>query len=684
MRCFFALITAVFLIAFAPNPVAASGDYGCTPQWSVVQKEYGGCTNSAILGPGNDTRVNLLLLMHDFYPQGMGGQSSGDAPLFEWRTFRDNLFEPQNAAREQSRCASDATGKAAFAKAVQSERSLSAEERAKLINVRNLFDPQCNEGMREVSSRANMDGIKSAAAIEFAGYLRGAMTFYEGDFDAAALDFASLRNAKNPWVRETASYMQARTEINRAQASAFDEYGYFDGTRAHDSEALAQARTGFEAYLKAWPNGFYARSARGLMRRAYWLGNNPAKLAAEYRWQLEQGYDGPSQAVLADEIDLKLLPRDNGDTFGDDPMLLAVVDLMRMRPNGGYFSKQISRSEIEAQRQIFSRHPDLYQYLLAAHAFYVADKPAEVLALIPDNVRFPRMGYLQFSRQALRGLALDAVKDRNARGFWEQLIAHSAALYQGPVAQLALAMNLERSGALAEVFAPASPVKDATIREILLSNVANPEMLRAEIRRKASHPKTRDIALFTLLYKDLSRGRYSEFVSDLGLTPNDAKTQGYFEDVQSADELPVGLFKAGGKKGEFACPHVRDSAGTLSRNPADIRAKLCVADFFRANGFDGISLDHQPGAGQLGSTKSLFPGVPYSRLELYKGLIADPKLMPDEKAYALYRAVYCYAPGGNNSCGGKNVPKSQRKAWHDQLKRDYPQSSWAKKLEFYW
>ena len=50
-----------------------------------------------------------------------------------------------------------------------------------------------------------------------------------------------------------------------------------------------------------------------------------------------------------------------------------------------------------------------------------------------------------------------------------------------------------------------------------------------------------------------------------------------------------------------------------------------------------------------------------------------------DKAYALYRAINCYAPSGNNSCGGSDVDKSVRKAWFQRLKGDYAKSSWATK-----
>ncbi len=55
------------------------------------------------------------------------------------------------------------------------------------------------------------------------------------------------------------------------------------------------------------------------------------------------------------------------------------------------------------------------------------------------------------------------------------------------------------------------------------------------------------------------------------------------------------------------------------------------------------------------------PGVPH-RLALYQQVIADAKAEPEDKSYALYRAVMCYAPSGYNDCGGKDVDKAVRKA----------------------
>ena len=69
---------------------------------------------------------------------------------------------------------------------------------------------------------------------------------------------------------------------------------------------------------------------------------------------------------------------------------------------------------------------------------------------------------------------------------------------------------------------------------------------------------------------------------------------------------------------------------------------------------------------------------------LYASIIADPAAPAADKAYAYYRAIRCYAPSGNNTCGGEEVDESQRKAWFNTLKRQFPNTKWAKELQYYW
>jgi hypothetical protein len=182
----------------------------------------------------------------------------------------------------------------------------------------------------------------------------------------------------------------------------------------------------------------------------------------------------------------------------------------------------------------------------------------------------------------------------------------------------------------------------------------------------------------------LSRGAYRDFGTDLALVPAGAATDTNFYDLLGSEQLPLGLFLKPTLASDIDCPALKRVASDLAAAPGSAHARLCLADFFRANGFDGFTLDTQPAGQDLGGTKTLFVGPVYSRLETYKSIVADAKAPGDDKAYALFRAVNCYAPSGNNSCGGGDVDKNVRKSWFARLKADYPKSRWASELRYYW
>jgi hypothetical protein len=614
--------------------------------------------------------------------------------LFDWRTLAGWLVvRPDNAdsdysSGEGSRCRSNGSGADAFEGAVNAAK-LPGGEGAALIAARRAINPDCAKPSGG-AALAGLDGqVRSPAGKAFATYLGGALAFYDGDFDTAAARFASLGGARDGWLRETARYMTARVEVNRMQVGLFDEYGNPRDFKTIDPRITAAADAGLRSYLKEFPKGLYARSAQGLLRRVYWFGNKRDLLAQQYVALFAQpaAARGFSDVDLAEEMDTKLLPE---LTIGDtrDPTLLAVLDLKRMRMaddevSAGCCTDPITLAEINGQRAAFAGNQPLFDYLVAAHQFYVGGKPAEVLKLIPDAARQSSFSEVQFSRQMLRGMALDAVGDRNARGFWLEMMPGAKIEAQHSALELALAYHDERTGGLARVFAPDSPVDDASIREILLTNVADAGLLRKQATgAKAAHE--RQVALFTLLYKELSRGAYRDFTTDLALVPANASTEGSFYDLLGSDQLPFGLFTRPTQLGEYDCAPLKRTVLDLTAAPGNAHARLCLADFFRANGFDGIALDSQPPREDLGGTKTLFAGPVYSRLEVYKAIVADPKAGADDKAYALYRAVNCYAPSGNNSCGGTDVDKAVRKSWFTRLKTDYAKSRWASGLRYYW
>lgn len=681
---------ALFLLLCAgvlwAMPAKASSDFGCSPSWKLSFAAYSGCDDTAMIGPRNDSRTNLMLLMADLpgAPRAPGpakpSVSLDTASLAPPSEKQDSLFSDG----EGSRCRSNAAGTADFEAALRSNAKVPEPERAALIAARRGFQPDC----AQTSTLGVMAGIKSEAGKAFAAYLEGAAAFYGADFDAATARFTALGSARDPWLRETARYMLGRVAVNRAQVDYYDEYGSPKEAMKISPKLLNDAETALRGYMKAYPKGEFFYSARGLLRRVYWLGHDRAKLEAEYAalLALPDAQRGIDDASLAQEIDAKLLSSATADTLRD-PMLLAVFDLMHMRSksyDGDPCCTPISRAALEAQRAKFTGKPALFAYLLAVHAHFVAPQPSAVVRLLPDASQQGDFSYLEFSRQMLRGIALDAGGDRNARGFWIDLLAGAKRPAQRPLVELALAMHEERNHALARVFAPDSPIRTPEIRETLLVYAADAKLLRQQAQAASAPDHERDVALFTLLYKEATRGSHRDFGRDVSLIPAGAPSDANYYDIFASEHLATALFTKGTKLGDYGCPPLLETQRRLADSADDAKALLCVGEFVRANGFDGSVLDSQPSADALGGSPSLYAGAPYSRLVTYQAVITSSKASPDDKAYALFRAVNCYAPAGANACGGKGVDAVVRKAWFQRLKRDHPKSRWAQELQYYW
>lgn len=697
---FLLLAASACALLGVPSALNASSDETCTPTWKLDVRELG-CNSRAAMAPGNDSRVNLLLLIRNragiatqgaILPKAEWEQRGYGRTFFDWE-YLQSTYYPSNAEEggadySGSICQSIPATDGMFKAALGEAKGVSAAERDLLGAARGRLAETCKGDGYSIQWP---DGVTSAEGREFLDYLKAADTFYASKFADAAQGFAALGGAKNGWVKEAAIYMTARTALNAAQEKAFDDWGGFAGADKVDQPTVKAARAALEAYLKAWPQGRYATSARGLIRRTMWLSGDLAGLAAEYE-RAASAVDARKvdAALLVNETDNKLLMSEGADKVANTPLVLATLDLMAMRPHWDAAGEKLlppdmPASVIEGQKAAFAGNEALFTFLQANHAFYVAGDMKKVLALLPDDARAKSFTPLAFSRQVLRGMALAALKDPNETGFWKELIGGSAPLHQRPLAELGLAMSLERRGKLGEVFAPGSLVTDPTTREILLQSSAGPDLLRANARDATRPLHERDVSLFTLLYKQLTRGRYAAFAQDVALVRKGAATESWLYNFQIQEQVPVGMFAYGKFAEGYACPAIAQTARALAANPRDPKAQLCLGDFLRLNGFDNVTfLDEKPADDALGSAAAEFPGQPLARGDIYRGIIANRAAPANERAYALYRAVYCYAPGGNNSCGDEDVDPAVRKGWYNQLKKEYPASPWAKKLRFFW
>lgn len=705
-------MAAALVAASWAGTAGASGDYGCTPDWALDRAGFD-CAGTALLSPRNDTRINLAFLLRDkagltapgalAYPK-RDWDTQGFGHVFaSWQSLQ-SAFWPRpegeedgyadGAAYAGTRCQTLESGAAAFRAALAASK-VPAGERTALGAARDLLKPACDGEKAEPAWPA---GIASAPGREYLAYLKGAWAFYAERGELAEAAFLPLGRSKDGWIAETSTYMVYRNRLARAQAMGLGEWGEWQGGDKVDRAALVAAGSAADTYLKSYPKGLYFASASGLVRRIDWMGGDRAALSRRYAPMLAAAEPiAPAARDLIEEVDNKLLFASGMSGALETPMLLAVSDLMRMRgpdPEGlADVPAPISAAELAAQAGAFAGAPELWSFVQASHAYYVAHDDARVLALIPDDARKPAYGPLAFSRQLLRGLALERLHDPHAAGFWTQLAGGAHDLYQRPAVELAWAMNRERADALAEVYAAGSPVREADIRTLLLARVAGPDLLRRQAGPAGADPVERQVALLTLLTKELSRGRYADFGRDLALVPRDAPSgngrgaewDGAWLAGDEGSAVPLGLFTRGTWQDGFACPALAVTAAKLAAVPTDVRAQLCLGEFYRLNGFDDLfAYPAAPKPDELGGTPDRFSGKAIARGGLYAAVLANRAAGADETAYALYRSVMCYAPSGINACGDADVPQAQRKAWYLRLKREFPTSAWASRLKYYW
>ena len=708
-------LAALIACGLTAAPALASSDYTAPKVYSLVQ---GDLDNTVpFLAPTNDSRATLLMLLadagltHPHLPLGGDPKAKPDpyaaqTPL-DLTTF-SSVFDdrPPVAASDDGssspfiegqgdRCRSNDSGAQAYLAALKASQAPAAEQ-ALLANARSAM--ACGDAAK-ASIKLPAGAIRSAPGKDFATYLTAAAAFYSSDFAGARTGFAGLANSPQPWVKEAARYMIGRVDMNAAQINAYDQYGDLS-LKDVDANAATRADTEFRSYLHDYPHGGYAVSARGLLRRVAWLGNDPVKLADAFGDMFAAASPkmrNVSAVDLAYEADNKLLS--NANTKPADirePHLLAALDLMKMRRDAGK-PAPLSRAELDAQRPLFATQKELYDYLLAAYAFYDEDNPAAALKLVDATTAEPHMSYVRFSQQVLKGLALEAThKAAAARAHWLGLIPVTEPVLQRPAIELALAENYERGGDLAAVFATGSLIRVPTYRETLLAYTAGPDLLRQRATASDAVAHERAVALYVLLFKELTRGRYQAFLDDARLLPAKSPTDNIYDKLGIGTDTPpaLGDFSWAGEKpsDDFTCPSIQAVAAALAHNAHDQRSLICLGEFIRLENYEGVLRGDTPVSPpgtpappvELSSSKSLFPGIGVSRLDIYKTIIADPKAQSDLRAYALFRAVNCWAPSGSNGCDSSDAPKSQRKQWFEELRAKYRDTRWAGQLKYYW
>jgi tetratricopeptide (TPR) repeat protein len=598
-----------------------------------------------------------------------------------YRASPDFPNEGERPESEGSRCDSFKSGGVAFNAAVTNDKSLSAIEKEALINARASMTFKCDN---PTPQNTQADGFFSgssptAEAKEFGVYLSGAKAFYEGSFDYANEQFKKLYESKNAWLRQTATYMVARSFLNKSQVGAFAELDGMARPKVTDNVSLKSADTQFRAYLSQYPKGIYASSAKGLLRRLYWLSGNERSLSKEYTEQISRlGDSGNSvnSVDLAQEIDNKLLNQESSHI--DDPIFLATNFLRKMRSSDGDKTDFSEKELLQVERH-FSTNPALFNFLKAARAYYVdgnLDQAARYLDVARPEKIAPN--YVNFSTEILRGqIMLASKKLREAEDHWLRTLPIMTMPWQRQAIELGLAMTWERMGLVSKIVESGTEITSPKIKSIVLRYVSGPILLREAISSSSSPAEEKALARFTLLFKEATRGQYANFLKDF----NPDALNG--EVLSPTGVMKLSAFLWQGQGAPYNCPALKSVVEELSRSPESSHGQICLAEFVRHEDLDSLE-SVSPKPDELGGGKDIFPGSIYSRGEIYKKLIEKPSISDNDKAYALYRAVYCYSPTGINGCGGKDVAKEQRKNWYGLLKSKYGSTPWAREIKYYW
>ncbi len=680
----------LFAISFAMCLLAgnarASSDMGCSDTMKIFFKGLTGCDSMGFISPGNDTRVNLVFLLID--AQGhtepkvpRDPQAYPRPSLFtpaDWNGFSAALGMPDMNGDEVSTgegtiCVSDTKGSADFLAAVAADKDVTDAERASLKAAREAV--KCSDGAA-AGQTPSLDA-QSPNAKDFAAYLAAVTEFYRGNH-ADAARFSALANSGQPWVREAAHYMQARVALLAAQAEAFTDYGTLQKDKIHPTLVKA-AKDALDAYLKNYPNGAYAVSASGLLRRAAWLSGDGAAQLAAYSSLLTKTPVNAASLAWINELDFKL-PAEAYLTDGASPLFLAVEDLRQMREqldDAGKPKPGMAAAVLEAQKLRFAGHEELFDYLLAVRAWFVDKDAQTALRLLPEKPPLADLTYLEFSRQLLRAEAQEANGDKAARAAYVALFPFAKQPFQRPTLELALAINDERNKNISAVFASDSLIKEPLIREQVLNYVAGPILLRQQGTAPDVSQDERETALYRLFTRDLVQGHFKGFLDDIKLLPPKPPADANGKAV--ADKFEA--FRWEGSKTGYLCPDLMSTVQKLVANAKDIQGRLCLGDFFRVTDTSDIGAADKDA---LGSTGTLFAGAPLARQDFYTDIIKNPAAKRDDRAYALFRAVHCYEPVHINGCGGTDVSLAVRKSWHDELKAKYGATLWAKDLHYYW
>ncbi|MEZ6875699.1 hypothetical protein [Enterobacter sp. KBR-315C3_2022] len=572
-----------------------------------------------------------------------------------------------------------------FYAAILADDALTSEQRTVLAKARLLTTG--NDYNQKLISELPLP--ENSVAAQYRDYLLGANSFYTGSYLTAKEFFTKLKDAKHPWLAETATYMLMRTALNQSSEHANGRYGEFTVNNISGDAAL-EALSWADVYLKQWPEGKYAASTRGLLRRINWYLKDWDSLAKLYETEMQQAKTAEQLIALVAENDAKLQSKDltqQQTLFISAPEapLITFTQILRLLREQARGSDAILVDDalLEKIKPGFeaSHNLPLWNYLVLSRHYFQQNYQSIVDAIVPATA--PSETLLSFSEQVLYGKALMMLNQwPTARKHWLKLMTLNRSFEQQQYLQAHLAATEIYDNHIDRIFMPDSQVTNLRYRSLVLKTVASPQLLRQQAKQ-GPNKEEQTIALHTLLLKDLIYGNYKEWLDDIALQSHILQPV----ITKNFSDVNLAVFDWDGTDAEenYFCPALKETVVTLSKKPQDAHALNCLGEFFRTTNVK-IDIESEFYGNDILDDAISDANSPATdgRQGYYQQIITDSKAEHEDKSFALYRAIMCYSPSGYNDCGGEDVDLLQRKGWFNQLKTQYPGSPWAQKLKYYW
>ncbi|MBE0442215.1 MAG: hypothetical protein ACTH7W_04040 [Psychrobacter sp.] len=717
----------------------AGGWLYCSSNFSLDNRTYNECQiNFPTLDTGNDTQTNLYLLLADKglidfdIPNTHESDSyyAHDFPLNlptlrqtavnEVKNPNQNFLEQSKKSNYAEYCNSFYTGEEALKDALKIDTKLTSKERLQLMQFRQAIRSECANSFGHDTSSAESTStfpLKwSTNAQPYADYIMATQLFYLGeksDFDSAHNLYSALINIKTDnnaglaWLVDTANYMLIRTGINRIYQHGMGDYRYKSETV--DPRLFSNTQKVINTYLSRFKDGHYTASARGLQRRLYWLADRQDKLIDEIEWQIDHTNSlafNLDSRVLPAEIEQRVFFANFDEPLNindlNNPILLTSFALYRLRPADSFSSiKPLTLAELKQLKPKFKERTDLYQYLIATYYFVQENNPKLAIKYLPTTVPTSEMSYSRFSQYVLKAKALQQTGDINeANAIWDRLHQLPKQPFQNRITELALALQADQTNDYSKFFGNNATVQSQTLKMRVIKYSADPVLLRQIADRHSVTDTIGAEARYALLTKSLLQGRYADYLTyRQNYLPKDAqKYLGFDSEDEKLKYLPTfSEFNWQGKQisPNINCQDLTKTVTRLSQNPKDRLQTLCLAEFMNDSNLTYYLEDYdnsyhssdQNDSGYrypyLGDIPSRFDGQALNRLNIYQSTFNSNQ--DDElSAYALHRAIGCFASSGRNHCSDENVDMSVRKAWFKRLKSDFKNTNWAKNQKYYW